>query len=56
MKRTGSFQDFRQAIAHYRGYIDLSAEQEGLQPIARLDALFSKLDDGKEPYTDIVVV
>lgn len=57
MKRAQSFAKFRAAVAHYRGFVDLGAQDSArLRPIAELDALFESLDRDKDAYTDIAVL
>ncbi len=56
MKRAGGFSAFKEAVAHYQGFIELNGRQTALRPMSELDPLFQALDGNKESYTDILII
>ena len=64
LRRAGGFAPFREALAGYRGFIDLTpapgqgdaGESGDLRPMRDLDALHAALDVNPQAYTDLLFV
>jgi len=58
MKRAGSFDAFKSAIAHYEGYFDLG-NPDKMHRIDTFDNLYKtigEVEEGSHGYTDILIL